>query len=132
MTTLNRPYLDFFKEVVAADPVEESQADHLVMGDEANMANIIRGPGVATPPASNKGHFHIGHEEFWFILEGKCDYLIEKVGLFTADTGDVVLRAAGPLAPRQLGQGPDRHAAVLQCRVRCCSTISAEDAGGKQ
>jgi mannose-6-phosphate isomerase-like protein (cupin superfamily) len=91
---LNRPYRDFFKDVVAADPVKNPD-DHLVMGDEANMANIIRGPGVETPPASNKGHFHIGHEEFWFILEGKCDYQIEQVGLFTADAGDVVLVPPG-------------------------------------
>ncbi len=90
----NRPYRDFFKEVVAADPVANPQ-DHLVMADEANMANIIRGKGVPTPPSSNKGHFHIGHDEFWFILEGKCDYLIEEKGLFKADTGDVVFVPPG-------------------------------------
>lgn len=90
----NRPYRDFFKEVVAADPVANPK-DHLVMADEANMANIIRGKGVPTPPASNKGHFHIGHDEFWFILEGKCDYLIEEKGLFKADTGDVVFVPPG-------------------------------------
>jgi len=81
----NRPYRDFFKEVVAADPVANPK-DHLVMADEANMANIIRGKGVPTPPASNRGHFHIGHDEFWFILEGRGDFLIEDVGLLTAET----------------------------------------------
>jgi mannose-6-phosphate isomerase-like protein (cupin superfamily) len=90
----NRPYRDFFKEVVAADPVANPK-DHLVMADEANMANIIRGKGVPTPPSSNKGHFHIGQDEFWFILEGKCDYLIEEKGLFKADTGDVVFVPPG-------------------------------------
>ena len=93
-TADNRPYRDFFKEVVAADPVANPK-DHLVMADEANMANIIRGKGVPTPPPSNKGHFHIGHDEFWFILEGKCDYLIEEKGLFKADTGDVVFVPPG-------------------------------------
>ena len=48
-TRANRPYRDFFKDVVAADPVTNPE-DHLVMADEANMANIIRGPGVPTPP----------------------------------------------------------------------------------
>jgi mannose-6-phosphate isomerase-like protein (cupin superfamily) len=90
----NRPYRDFFKEVVAADPVANPK-DHLVMADEANMANIIRGKGFPTPPPSNRGHFHIGHDEFWFILEGKCDYLIEEKGLFKADTGDVVFVPPG-------------------------------------
>ena len=91
---INRPYVDFFKDVEAADPTK-GPAQSRVVSDEANLVNIIRGPGVPTPPASNRGHFHIGEEEFWFILEGKCDYLIEKVGLFTADAGDVVLVPPG-------------------------------------
>ena len=112
MTEVNRPYRDFFKEVVAADPVANPK-DHLVVGDEANMANIIRGKGVPTPPATNRGHFHIGHDEFWFILEGKCDYLIEDAGLFTADMPamscscrrGVTTAPAGPLI-NQVGHRP--------------------------
>src|SRR5882762_5285581 len=38
---VNRPYRDFLKET-AADPTG-SIKDHLVVGDEANMVNIIRG-----------------------------------------------------------------------------------------
>jgi len=91
---VNRPYRDFFKDVVAADPTHGPK-DRYVVADEANMVNIIRGQGVPTPPASNKGHFHIGHDEFWFILEGKCDYQIEDVGLLTADAGDVVFVPPG-------------------------------------
>ena len=90
----NRPYLDFFKDVVAADPQAKSRGSHFV-GDEANAVNIIRGQGVPTPPASNKGHFHLGDDEFWFIAEGKIDYLIEGVGLITANPGDVVYAAPG-------------------------------------
>ncbi len=89
---VNRPYRDFFKET--ADSAQGPK-DHLVVADEANLVNIIRGPGVPTPPAGNRGHFHIGDEEFWFILEGKCDYLIEKAGLFTADAGDIVFVPPG-------------------------------------
>ena len=91
---INRPYVDFFKDVVAADPTH-GPAQSRVVSDEANLVNIIRGQGVPTPPAGNRGHFHIGHEEFWFILEGKCDYLMEKVGLFTADAGDIVFVPPG-------------------------------------
>ena len=47
--------------------------------------------GVAIPPDSNKGHFHIGNDEFWFILEGKIAYQIEGIGLVVAQAGDVVL-----------------------------------------
>lgn len=91
---INRPYIDFFKDVVAADPVKGPKQSRVV-SDEANLVNIIRGPGVATPPVSNRGHFHIGDDEFWFILEGRVDYLIEDVGLLTAEAGDVVFVPPG-------------------------------------
>ena len=65
------------------------------MTDRDNQAMIIRGPGVAIPPDSNLGHFHIGNDEFWFILEGKIDYQIEDVGVITADPGDIVFVPPG-------------------------------------
>ncbi len=61
------------------------------MQDADNQAAIIRGMGVPIPPESNKGHFHIGNDEFWFILEGKIAYQIEGIGLIVAQAGDVVL-----------------------------------------
>lgn len=91
---VNRPYVDFFKDVVAADPAHGPK-HHLVVADEGNLVNIIRGMGVPTPPATDRGHFHIGDDEFWFILEGKCDYLIEDVGLLRANAGDVVFVPPG-------------------------------------
>jgi mannose-6-phosphate isomerase-like protein (cupin superfamily) len=91
---INRPYVDYFKDVIARDPVKGPKQT-LVMSDEGVMSNIIRGAGVPTPPATNKGHFHLFNEEFWFILEGKCDYLIEGKGLMTADAGDVVFVPPG-------------------------------------
>jgi len=127
---VNRPYRDFFKDVVKADPTH-GPTDHLVVADEANLVNIIRGPGVPTPPASNRGHFHIGEEEFWFILEGKCDYQIEGVGLLTADAGDVVLVPPGRFHRASWANG--------QMDTRLSFNVSpllfhnfGEDAGGKQ
>jgi mannose-6-phosphate isomerase-like protein (cupin superfamily) len=93
-TDANRPYVDFFKDVVAKYP--NSGGPHpLVMGDHDNQAMIIRGPGVAIPPDSNPGHYHIGNDEFWFVLEGKIAYLIEGKGLLVAEAGDVVLALPG-------------------------------------
>jgi quercetin dioxygenase-like cupin family protein len=63
--------------------------------DDKTFANMIRGPGQPPPPATNLGHFHVGYSEFWFVLEGKIDYLIEGVPLFTADKGDVVYAPQG-------------------------------------
>lgn len=91
---VNKPYVDFFKDVVAKDPVKGPNPS-LVMMDEGNMSNIIRGKGVPTPPPTNKGHFHVGRDEFWFILEGKIDYLIEDIGLVTANEGDIVFVPPG-------------------------------------
>jgi len=89
---INRPYRDFFKE--AADPSHDPQ-DHFVVKDEANMVNIIRGHGVPTPPPTNRGHFHIGDDEFWITLEGSCEFLIEDAGFFSANAGDVVFVPPG-------------------------------------
>jgi mannose-6-phosphate isomerase-like protein (cupin superfamily) len=84
----NREYVDFFKDVVAKYPNRGPPMPIFTNFDDG-LVDIIRGQGVPTPPPSNLGHFHIGNDEFWFILEGKCDYLIEGVGLVTANQGDV-------------------------------------------
>ena len=93
-TEANKPYLDFFKDVVAKYPSGPGPNPFFV-ADKDNQADIIRGMGVPTPPKSNKGHFHVGNDEFWFILEGKIDYEIEGVGLITANQGDIVLALPG-------------------------------------
>jgi len=87
---VNKPYLDFSKDVVAAN----GRGGPFVK-DDMTFANIIRGPGQPPPPATNLGHFHVGYSEFWFVLEGKIDYLIEGVPFFTADQGDVVYAPQG-------------------------------------
>lgn len=85
----NRMVVDFFKDVVAKYP-NGAPPQPLFTDFDDGLVDIIRGQGVPTPPESNRGHFHIGNDEFWFILEGKCDYLIEGVGLLTANQGDIV------------------------------------------
>jgi len=91
---VNKPYLDFFKDVIQKYPTGGSRGG-LFMGDYDNQAAIIRGPGVAIPPATNKGHFHIGNDEFWFILEGHIAYEVEGKGLIVSQAGDVVLALPG-------------------------------------
>ena len=86
----NKPYLDFFKDVVAGG----ARAGAFISGDHM-FINNIRGKGTPTPPSSNLGHFHFGHDEFWFIMEGNIDYQIEGVPFFTAAPGDIVTAAQG-------------------------------------
>jgi len=86
----NKPYLDYFKDVVQGG----ARATAFISSDHM-FVNNIRGPGTPTPPPSNKGHFHFGFDESWFIMEGNIDYQIEGVPFFTAGPGDIVTAAQG-------------------------------------
>jgi mannose-6-phosphate isomerase-like protein (cupin superfamily) len=90
-TAMNKPWLDFMKDYVEADPQAKGRRLTFFVNDADNQAAIIRGPGMAIPPDNNKGHFHIGNDEFWFIPEGKIAYQIEGIGLVVAGPGDLVL-----------------------------------------
>jgi mannose-6-phosphate isomerase-like protein (cupin superfamily) len=81
----NRPYLDFLGQVVNG-----GQRAGAFVTDDRGFANIIRGRGAAPPPDTDKGHFHLDYAEFWIILEGQIDYLIEGMPFFSAQQGDVV------------------------------------------
>lgn len=80
-----RPYLDFVGQVVNGT----TRAGAFV-SDDRGFANVIRGRGVARPPDTDLGHFHLDYAEFWIVLEGQIDYLIEGMPFFSAQQGDVV------------------------------------------
>jgi len=89
-----KPYVDFLKDYVnPATPPKPG--DHAFVKDDNNFMNIIRGHGTPTPPDSNKGHFHIDYNEFWVIAEGKIDYKMEGMKVFTGDVGDIVYAPQG-------------------------------------
>jgi mannose-6-phosphate isomerase-like protein (cupin superfamily) len=82
---LNKPYLDFEKDIAAVN----SKGGPFVK-DDHTWANVIRSPGIATPPDSNLGHFHENFAEFWIVLEGKLDFLVQGIPGFVAEEGDIV------------------------------------------
>ena len=86
----NKPYLDFYKDVVQGG----ARAGAFISGDHMFM-NTIRGRATPMPPPSNLGHFHFGHDEFWFVMEGNISIQIEGVPVFTASAGDIILAAQG-------------------------------------
>ena len=87
----NKPYLDYYKDVVKGG----ARAGAFIASDHFFMNNI-RGMGVAMPPATDLGHFHVDMTEFWFVMEGKISYQIEGIKEpFIADAGDIVTAAMG-------------------------------------
>ena len=77
---VNKPYLDFEKDVVAG-----GRKGGGFVKDDHTWANVIRQPGIPTPPDSNFGHFHENFAEFWVVLEGQLDFLIQGVPLIKAE-----------------------------------------------
>jgi mannose-6-phosphate isomerase-like protein (cupin superfamily) len=87
-----RLYLDYYKEVVN-NP--QGRGGAFIASDHFFMNNI-RGMGVPTPPPTNIGHFHAEYTEFWFIIEGKMEHLIEGIPeVVQSEAGDVVTAAQG-------------------------------------
>ncbi|MEG8038646.1 cupin domain-containing protein [Sphingomonas sp. LR60] len=87
----NPLYVDYYKDVVqgGARATAFVAAQHL-------FVNNIRGRATPTPPASNLGHFHVGYDEFWFVMEGNVDLQIEGEPLITAAApGDVLTAKQG-------------------------------------
>jgi len=82
---VNKPYIDFEGDIVAKNGKGGG-----AVKDDHTWANIIRTPGVPTPSSDNFGHFHENFAEFWLVMEGKEEFLIEGVPLISADFGDIV------------------------------------------
>ena len=82
----NQPFLDFNKDVVAANGKSRDFAQ-----DGHTSAHVIRsGPLTQTPPSTSWGHFHENMVEAWVVIEGKLDVLVSGEPLVTGDLGDVI------------------------------------------
>lgn len=82
----NKPYLDFEKDVIAAN----AKSSYFV-SDGHTSAHIIRTPPGPTPPDTDFGHFHENMVELWIILEGKVDIKISGEKMLTGEVGDVMM-----------------------------------------
>ncbi|MBM0170487.1 cupin domain-containing protein [Altererythrobacter sp. C41] len=86
----HRPYLDYYGDVVNGN----DRAGAFI-ADQHMFVNNIRGRATPTPPASNLGHFHIGYDEFWFVMEGNVTLQVEGQPVFTAAAGDIISAPQG-------------------------------------
>ena len=82
---VNKPYLDFDKDIV-----EGGGKGGGFVKDDHTWANVIRGQAIPTPAPTALGHFHENFPEFWIVLEGQEQFLIQGEKLVTADVGDIV------------------------------------------
>ncbi len=88
----NPIYVDYMKELNGTDKPYGGK----FVWDDHFTSNILRGKaGKEVPPDSNKGHFHVGWTEFWFILEGRIGMKVEGEKYFVCDPGDVMIAAQG-------------------------------------
>lgn len=84
----NQPFLDFNKDVVAANGASRDFAM-----DGHTSAHIIRDKAEPTPPDSDWGHFHANLPEVWLVIEGKIDLKVSGERLVTGELGDVLMAA---------------------------------------
>lgn len=83
---VNRPYIDFDKQIV-----QGGNKIGVWVRDDHSYVTIIRSlKGVTTPTSSCWGHFHANFPEFWLILEGTQQFLVEGEQLVTVHEGDLV------------------------------------------
>jgi len=87
----NPIYVDYMKEFNGTDKPYGGK----FVWDDHFTSNILRGKGAPVPPDTNKGHFHVGWTEFWFIMEGKIGMKVEGLPYFNCDPGDVMIAAQG-------------------------------------
>lgn len=88
----NPLYVDYMKEFNGTDKAYGGK----FVWDDHFTSNILRGKAAASvPPDTNKGHFHVGWTEFWFIMEGKIGIKIEGLPYFTTEPGDIMTAAQG-------------------------------------
>ena len=87
----NPIWIDYMKEFNGTDKAYGGK----FVWDDHFTSNILRGKGAPVPPDTNKGHFHIGWTEFWFIMEGHIGMKVEGEKYFVTDPGDVMIAAQG-------------------------------------
>jgi mannose-6-phosphate isomerase-like protein (cupin superfamily) len=87
----NRPFIDFEKEIV-----QDGKKTGVWIRDDHTYVTILRSQkGVPTPPETEWGHLHANFPEFWLIVEGQQQFLVEGEKLVTVGDGDLVATTKG-------------------------------------
>jgi mannose-6-phosphate isomerase-like protein (cupin superfamily) len=108
--SINRPFVDFDKQIV-----QGGQKIGVWIRDDHTYVTILRSAkGVPTPADTSWGHFHANFPEFWLVLEGTQQFLVEGEKLVTAQEGDVVSAPTGRWhRALPYGDGPSTRLAFI-------------------
>ena len=88
---INHPFIDFEKDIVT-----DGKRTGVWIRDDHTYVTILRSQkGVPTPPDTEWGHMHANFPEFWLIVEGTQQFLVEGEKLVTVKDGDLVATTEG-------------------------------------
>ncbi len=107
---INRPFIDFQKQIM-----EGGEKIGVWVRDDHTYVTILRSAnGIPTPPPTNWGHFHENFPEFWLIIEGTQQFLVEGEKLVTVHDGDLVATPIGRWHRAEpYGDGPSTRLAFI-------------------
>jgi mannose-6-phosphate isomerase-like protein (cupin superfamily) len=107
---INHPYIDFQKQIV-----QGGEKIGVWVRDDHTFVTILRSDkGVPTPPPTSWGHFHENFPEFWLVVEGTQQFLVEGEKLVTVHDGDLVATPIGRWHRAEpYGDGPSTRLAFI-------------------
>jgi mannose-6-phosphate isomerase-like protein (cupin superfamily) len=107
---VNHPFIDFQKQIV-----QGGEKIGVWVRDDHTYVTILRSEkGLPTPPDTEWGHFHENFPEFWLIVEGTQQFLVEGEKLVTVQDGDLVATPMGRWHRAEpFGDGPSTRLAFI-------------------
>ena len=105
----NRPYIDFEKEIV-----QDGKKLGVWIRDDHTYVTILRSPKGTPAKPGDLGHFHENFPEFWLIIEGQQQFLVEGEKELTIGDGDVMQARIGDWhRALPAGEGPSTRLAFI-------------------
>ncbi len=107
---INHPFIDFDKDIV-----QDGKKNGVWIRDDHTYVTILRSQkGVPTPPDTEWGHMHANFPEFWLIVEGQQQFLVEGEKLVNVSDGDIVATTEGRWHRAEpYGDGPSTRLAFI-------------------
>jgi mannose-6-phosphate isomerase-like protein (cupin superfamily) len=105
--------IHFNVEELAASYRDKSAWTESVMRKNRVRGNLICGHARDNPKRgpNDRGHFHADFAEFWIVMRGRLNWIMEGTGTLAAEEGDIVY------APPKTFHAPEFAGEGLACRL---------------